>query len=103
MNSLNSVLIEGVLTMKGGNDLFAIGQIVSDRHSGGVLASGRLADTLARECAAPGRLVRIVGFLDQGNVHAEYVEFKGAHKTVQPGNQRANDDAEYMGDHDSGL
>ena len=111
MNSLNSVLIEGdvnYIVRFEGETLFCI-EAHRDGHDPlmiNVRALGRLGQACA-ETLKIGRGVRVVGRLEAGEaglrVYAEHVEFKPAQKRPQPVNHSANSDAEYMGDHDSGL
>ena len=89
MRGLNSVLLEGTII-------------------DGDMAGDGFRFTLEVVALQLGRDVRIVGRLEirrngeEWGLIAEHVEFKPV-QSVQPSNMRANDGAEYMGDHDSGL
>ena len=110
MNSLNSVLIEGdVVELASGDGTF-LAIISVNTAAGAVMVTFRAAGRVGQECAEAlkiGRGVRVVGRLEAGEaglrVYAEHVEFKPAQKRPQPVNKRANDGAEWMGDHDPGL
>jgi single-strand DNA-binding protein len=132
MNSLNSVLIEGVIieaahTTADNRCLFSMlaTRDEPDAMNGGSIhfdiplevevKNWRLAIACINNLPA-GRGLRVVGrlhgeALSVGSgferyalwVIAEHVEFKPIQKRPQPVNHSANSDAEYMGDHDSGL
>ena len=132
MNSLNSVLIEGDVVHGPVEtaDNRCVFEILSARDEADAINGGTVhkefrfevearAFRLARSCLETlktGRGVRVVGRLESetytaldGMEHtevvivAEHVEFKPIQKRPQPVNHSANSDAEYMGDHDSGL
>ena len=111
MRGLNSVLLEGTIIdgdMAGDGFRFTLSVQTEGEERAEIQVRakpGRLAEVVALQL---GRDVRIVGRLEirrngEGwGLIAEHVEFKPV-QSVQPSNMRANDGAEYMGDHDSGL
>ena len=110
MNSLNSVVIEGDVVELARSEETFLAIISVNTAAGAVMVTFRAAGRLGQACAETlkiGRGVRVVGRLEAGEaglrVYAEHVEFKPIQKRPQPVNKRANDGAEYMGDHDSGL
>jgi single-strand DNA-binding protein len=132
MFSLNSVLIEGAVVngpVETADNRCEF-DILSARDEADAINGGTVhkefrvevearAFRLARSCLETlktGRGVRVVGRLESetytaldGMEHtevvivAEHVEFMPIQKRPQPVNKRANDGAEWMGDHDSGL
>ena len=75
MKALNSVLLEGILTLVLGTDSLALCELNSDGTVYLVRAIGRLAASIT-ENTAEGRGVRIVGRLAGAYIHAAHVEYK---------------------------